>query len=110
MKESPDPFIEKVGKCLMGQRWVFAKSYAKTAPHEWTQISDWQDLEGLTRRDVFEALGTHTTPLSFGRSSRFRYLIYGKYKFWRMTDDLSKSRIFNRALLSDEDIAQLSNV
>jgi hypothetical protein len=86
-----DDYIQKV-------RWQEAKTYRKTAPHEYT-IRWWRkDLE-QEFIDVVLFIREHGVKEKFF-SKTFIYFYHGDYKYWTMGDPLETTWVLNRALVN----------
>ena len=81
--------------------WIFAKTYAKKAPHEYivkTNISD----SDLLRK--FDEVVTYIREVGFDAyyfKRRGKYYILGDYYYWTMGAPVNETTILNRAKLSD---------
>jgi len=77
------------------QKWIFAKSYAKTAPHEYLLLKD------LTEKDkrIFKNLAKKIKEEgydSYFYKAKFRYLRIGEYKYWSMDKTIETTNLINR--------------
>ena len=76
-------------------RWKFAKSYGKTAPHEYT-IREWEpDREEEFIRFV-EIIRTYGYPERFWSKIHFYYEVDG-LKYWTMGFPIKETIVINRA-------------
>lgn len=76
-------FEEKLKK----QKWIFAKTYAKTAPHEYfLKIQNEELFLELKRR--IEKLGIDE---KFYKTT-FRYYYHGEYKYWCYDDLVNRDK------------------
>ena len=73
---------------IKAQKWTYAKTYAKTAPHEYFLHHQNPELfkalaAKIERSGVDEAFYSRT----------FRYLYLGAYKYWRYDNVLNRTKI-----------------
>jgi hypothetical protein len=90
--EEVDQYIKKVD-------WKKAKTYRKTAPHEYT-IRDWRkdlDDEFVGFAKLIRRIGTEERFYS----KTFLYFYHGDYKYWTMGDPLEATVVLNRCLIKD---------
>ena len=85
------------------QRWIFAKTYAAFAPHEYI-------IKGKCNAtdDEFEAFAraivNHGIRMFYYKNER-KYLLIDGYFYWIMTDEVDeKTNIINRCMPEDYDI------
>jgi len=76
---------------IINETWIFAKTYAKTWPHEYI-------VEENVDKQLFSAFAKHID--SFGHKEKFytaqvTYLNFDKHTYWHMEN------IINRCLLQD---------
>lgn len=87
-----DEYISKV-------YWKEAKTYAKTAPHEYT-IRDWRkDLE-----DTFVEFALYIREVGVQEkfySRTHTYFYHGDYKYWTMGDPIDVTVVLNRCVHAD---------
>ena len=79
------------------RRWQFAKTYAKTAPHEYT-IRDWKPekvSQGHFDRfiDLIRQYGV--IEKFWGKSNTYLYV--GDHKYWTMGAPVNETIVINRA-------------
>jgi hypothetical protein len=75
--------------------WTFAKTYAKTAPHEYVVLGR---TEGITREDFIRAahaIHTFGQPGKFYKSTNI-YLTVDGWKYWTMDWNLDETDLINR--------------
>lgn len=88
--------IKRFEEYIKKVRWQEAKSYSKTAPHEYT-IRWWRkDLE-QDFIDVVLFIRANGVQEKFFRKT-FIYFYHGGYKYWTMGDPLETTWVLNRAL------------
>lgn len=74
------------------QRWQFAKTYARTAPHEYI-IRAWNpELFDELARMITEQ-GVNKPFTLFGKTNTYKYLYYGAFKFWRIQVVLNREKV-----------------
>ena len=76
---------------INNQKWKFAKTYAKTAPHEYI-VDEWnielfKEICNLINSDGYEEM-FYDKP--------FRYYNIGEYKYWYCGNILNRCEIENR--------------
>jgi hypothetical protein len=85
---------EQIENFIATNKWIFAKSYAKTTPHEYclfkytpnkTEFNDF----------VFYMKGNLTKERFF--SVYFSYFYFGDYKYWTMEKPGEQAILINRA-------------
>lgn len=87
-----EEYIKKV-------RWQNAKTYEKTAPHEYT-VRWWRkDLEREFIDAVIFIRINGVEEMFYNKP--FIYLYHGDYKYWTMGAPLNTTRVLNRALIED---------
>lgn len=89
--------LEEVRGWLDSQTWVWAKSYAKTAPHWYVVRNKCVDTERFL--EVAEFISLHGQEERFWRA-KYTYLYYGDFKYWAMGTthaDSSVAVVINRA-------------
>jgi hypothetical protein len=80
---------------LADQEFIFAKTYADTAPHEYIKRDDY-DGEQLS---VFCDFIRHIRATGYEDnfySTTYTYLDLDGYKYWTMGNPIEKTRIINR--------------
>jgi hypothetical protein len=88
---------EKVIAWIDRKKWIFAKTYAKTTPHEYI----WRDyLRSAEDRNMygqlFEIIKSEGVWEPFFRT-KFKYWYCGEYKYWTMGDNYEENQVINRA-------------
>ena len=74
------------------QEWIFAKTYAKTAPHEYIVRSE-KNEEDFVKAVKF--IRSHGFKAKFWRKERIYYFVDGRF-YWTMGSPISKTIIINR--------------
>ena len=82
---------ENLQNFIINETWIFAKTYAKTWPHEYI-------VEEQVDKVVFQKLAKHID--TFGHEEEFYskkmvYFYFGEHAYWHMEN------IINRCLLQD---------
>lgn len=73
---------------IKAQEWTFAKTYAKTAPHEYFLYHQ--------NPELFKALVDKIAQSGVDEyfyKRKFTYLYLGKYKYWRMDSVMNRTPI-----------------
>lgn len=70
----------KLSDMIKAQKWTFAKTYAKTAPHEYI-IQSWNPLLHSTLAEFIKKYGYDK---QFKNDGTFRYWEFQGYKYWHM--------------------------
>ena len=91
----------RIKKFIDGNTWTFAKTYAKTAPHEYL-IYDKLDSENQK-----EYLWFANCIKKDGVDGKFynavlRYFYFGKHKYWLGNTDSRKDGVLNRDNKSEQ--------
>ncbi len=88
---------EQVQFVIENSRWIFAKTYANTAPHEYTLLQD-------ADKDTFDAFVKHINSNlvkePFYRTW-FYYCYIGEYKYWTMEKVGEQCTLINRAKIEN---------
>lgn len=107
-KQIPDEILLRLRDIIAKAHWIFAITYAKTAPHEYCLRED------LKRGDVTfsDMLFFAQCLWEYGYQQYFhsylqRYLDVDTYKYWTMEPDAQSTSLMNRAPLTEEGIAEL---
>lgn len=83
--------------------WTFAKTYAKTAPHEYIVLGK----VGLEHKAEFIRVAQFIRDAGFKafyyRRSGFYYILDDNY-YWTMDDNVEDTDLINRAKLSDYEL------
>ena len=77
--------------------WIFAKTYAQTAPHEYVVLGRTQ---GITREDFVRAgrvIRTFGQPGKFWHSTNIYLTTDDGWKFWTMDEQVTDTDLINRA-------------
>ena len=85
---------KRLNKFIKSNKWIFAKTYADTFPHEYVvQPDDPKKLEEF----IFFAKSIHKYGyLKAFYKSMFTYLEIDGYKYWTMGDGYGNTTIINR--------------
>jgi hypothetical protein len=84
-----------------GATWIFAKTYAKTAPHEYV-IYDNLDAEGKKEYEWFvEQIQEKGVDEKFYQTT-FRYLYFDDRKYWTHDTKQKKDGVLNRDLAKNK--------
>jgi hypothetical protein len=88
--------LEFMRKYISSVRWIFAKTYAETAPHEYTLRKEKPDLDGdfvrfaqLIRSEGYDDQFWNQT---------HRYLDIDGHQYWTMGDAIENTILINRAI------------
>ena len=88
--------LEPVRKYISSVRWIFAKTYAKTAPHEYTLRKERPELDAdfvsfvkLIRAEGYDSKFWDKT---------HRYLDIDGHQYWTMGDPVEDTILINRAI------------
>jgi hypothetical protein len=91
------PKINNLNEEINKQKWTSAKTYVKTAPHEY--IVDKQNPELFkTICGMIDKEGYYAEFTLFGNTKTYKYLKIGNYKYWHIDN------ILNRNLIHEENI------
>lgn len=92
---------EKIKKFIGSADWVFAKTYAKTAPHEYAIRKNNPNLEKeficfvrFIRENGYEEKFWSQT---------YTYYDIGEHKYWTMGNPIDETTILNRVLIKRPD-------
>jgi hypothetical protein len=85
----------EIEQFITSSEWIFAKTYAKTTPHEYTLFEKSYDKQIYNRFVAHMKLNLVTEP--FFRSF-FDYFYWGNYKYWTMEQSGEQPILINRAL------------
>ena len=91
---------EKIKKFIDSADWVFAKTYAKTAPHEYAVREKNKHLEDEFVYFV-KFIRKHGYEEKFWSKMHIYYDV-GKYKYWTMGNPIDETVVLNRALIGNE--------
>lgn len=107
-KSIPEDLLSRLRKIIAHANWIFAKTYARTAPHEYCLRED------MNRGDVpkAEMLLLANSIWEYGYEQRYKsymqtYLDIDGDKYWSMDPTPEKTDLINRAPLTEEGIADL---
>ena len=91
----------RIQKFIDGNNWIFAKTYAKTAPHEYLV---YDNLNAKMRRECLWFIGYIRIAGVEQRyfRAKYTYLYFGEHKYWMMPGD-NGTLIVNRALTNQDD-------
>ncbi len=90
------PDLAEIQAGLESCQWTFAKSYAKTAPHEWVAIG--RTISEQFARRAAQAIVDHGVDEEFRifrTVKTYRYLYLGGFKYWIMSEP-HEIQIINR--------------
>jgi hypothetical protein len=94
MVVEPDAELEHFKDYISQVHWRFARTYAKTFPHEYTS-KDWRpDLKDRFER-VVTFIRERGQPERFFRKT-YIYFYHDGFKYWTMGDTLPHTIIINR--------------
>ena len=91
----------RIQKFIDGNNWIFAKTYAKTAPHEYLV---YDNLNAKMRKEADWFMG-YIKMVGVSRRyfrALFTYLYFGGHKYWSMAGD-NDTLIINRAIIKEDD-------
>ncbi len=88
---------------VWSKKWIFAKTYAETAPHEYVlrkmyTTREFNFMVGLIRRAGFYG--------RFGKCKPTMYLIMGNYYYWTMGAPVKETTVINRASLDQYELLE----
>jgi hypothetical protein len=95
MDANKDKPTTRVEKFIDSADWVFAKTYAKTAPHEYAVREKYPCLEDEFVYFV-KFIREHGYTEEFW-SKTYIYYDVGTYKYWTMGNPIDETTIINRA-------------
>ncbi len=88
---------EQAIEIINTSKWIFAKTYANTAPHEYTLLRD-------ADQDTFDAfvayINSNLVRERFYRTW-FYYCYIGEYKYWTMEKPGDQCELINRAKIEN---------
>ena len=82
--------MEELLKEIEKQRWKFAETYAKTAPHEYI-LKEWNTELFNVICDLIDADGYEENFYNV----KYRYYNIGEFKYWCCEDVLNRCKIGN---------------
>ena len=96
-KKLPEADAVLMDTFIAERRWQFAKTYAETAPHEYT-IRDW--MSDKVSQDQFyqfvQLVRQHgVTEKFWGKPNTYFYI--GDWKYWTMGAPIDETIVINRA-------------
>ena len=89
--------IEEFKTFVDDNDWIFAKTYADWAPHEYV-VKD--KLDEKNQAEVVDFIRNNGFPEFFGNQEH-KYLYYDRHYYWEMGDDPEKTIIINRCNYDD---------
>ena len=89
--------IDEVREFIKSQEWTFAKTYAKSAPHEYI-IKSTDNENGFER---FAQFIRDYGFIAYYFKRTGKYFIYGDYYYWTMGNPIPETTVLNRAQLAD---------
>lgn len=95
---------QEIKNFISENRWIFAKTYADTLPHEYVVRKNVQrnfdELVLTIRNKGFKA--------NFF-NKEFTYLQFENYFYWTMGNPINETIIINRACTSDYDLKEIDS-
>jgi len=91
--------IQRVRNYIASVHWKFAKTYAKTWPHEYT-VKDWNPDKKKEFEFFVMFIREYGYPEMFFRKHHIYYNLDG-YKYWTMGAPLEQTIIINRVVLEE---------
>ncbi len=85
----------RLKKFIDGNTWIFAKTYAKTAPHEYV-VYDKLDAEMQKEYDWFVRQIVEKGVDEKFYQATFRYLYFGDKKYWTYNTEEREGGVLNR--------------
>ena len=85
----------EIQQFIDNNEWIFAKTYAKTKPHEYCLFNRSLDREEYNR---FVAHMKQNLVKERFFSTHFNYFYFGEYKYWTMEKVGEQPILINRAL------------
>ncbi len=85
----------RIKKFVDSSKWIFARTYAKTAPHEYL-IYD--NLDAGNQKEylwVLELINKNGVEGKFYQTV-FKYFYFGEYKYWLCDTDTRRNGVMNR--------------
>ena len=83
-----------IERFIKDRKWIFAKTYAKTAPHEYTVLDDLERPENFVKfQDFARKIEADGYSEAFGGRT-YKYLRVGQYKYWVM-DPIGSVRLIS---------------
>lgn len=76
-------------------KWTFAKTYAKTAPHEYLVLKEIDWKYEKTFKDVAKFINKEGLPSKFWGKTYIYYFLDG-YKYWTMDEVIEETDLINR--------------
>ena len=87
--------INRFASFVNQNKWIFAKTYAERAPHEYI-VKDYLDAnEKTTFKDAVIFVRENGFPAFFGGYEHI-YLYYDNHYYWTMGDPVDETIILNR--------------
>jgi hypothetical protein len=90
--------LEQAKIYIESANWIFAKSYANTAPHEYNLLQD-SDLDSFNAFCQFVNSNLVREPFY---KTWFYYCYIGEYKYWTMEKVGEQPRLINRARIENK--------
>ncbi len=95
---------EEIRKFILENHWIFAKTYAKTLPHEYVVRKNvkkhFNEFVLAIRNRGFKACFLDT---------EYIYLRFDGYFYWTMGNSVNETIIINRAHTNDYDLKEVDN-
>jgi hypothetical protein len=107
-KSIPEDLLSRLCKIIAHATWIFAKTYARTAPHEYCLRED-KNRGNVPTADM---LLLANCIWEYGYRERYKsymqtYLDIDGHKYWSMDPTPEKTDLINRVPLTEEGIAEL---
>lgn len=84
--------IKEAKNFLESKNWIFAKTYAKTAPHEYIVKEHLKDQEGF--EEVAKFINKNGEKEKFWNRD-YTYLKVGEYKYWNIENIINRVELNN---------------
>ena len=92
--------IEEFKTFVDDNDWIFAKTYADWAPHEYVVKDKLNEKNQALIQEVVAFIRNNGFPEFFGNQEH-KYLYYDRHYYWEMGDDPEKTIIINRCNYDD---------
>ncbi len=86
--------LEQIKKFIAGVEWIFAKTYAKTAPHEYIVRDNLSDNDKIFF-DKFAKIIERQGYVKKFYNTEFKYLNIGEKRYWHMGEVINRDDIKN---------------
>jgi hypothetical protein len=88
--------LAKFTTFIVNNTWIFAKTYAATAPHEYLVKRNLSPVDQEILVEFAYFIKENGYKKLFG-SMEFTYFDIGDWMYWTMDEDVSKTDLINRA-------------